>query len=676
MSGDSDLFSDDLPLTQYYSVHYFIRYRRDSYSSQGSVHESSPQAGIGHTPHRHHHHHQQSRTLSHPVRSSSNHSQPDMYSPKLTHTHSTPAAAAASRTRDSPQQQQQDTNMEGSSSTLRDSFTTAPESPYSSCSSSAKELSPDSLNNSGRWPDDATYSNMQQEDVEYENAPSQIRQYSRQNSDPRTAPVSGGGVGHELRHSDSSSSNERMVFVQPMAHLSSEANKLVVNKVERVQGTNKPRSLSEGGAARPNTADVVNISKQATVKEIPSTTNSVGSPAMDTRPPSTNRILTRSASGDSSPRFVTPVMKLTSPQRAIIRQQSRESQSSDRQPSVDKSDNKQPIANNDTPKPSIPVTPNSSVNTSIVMQEDNTNSEISKVQSVNSNQQHESSSLPHDRPVSNGLGDHELSSDSAPADSRRSSYSSSSLASLSNVVAPCGSTEDLDNSIAEIDVSDTSLDKPVAKSDPVTVPATVKNNFSSIFLPSDGGTSDLMRDITMSLDEALSSMDEVMSRGSNLNLPSLQSNKTEQQTTKETTAEQHILNTNSVNFFKPAMMPPTITNEVSDHSGNISGSGMDDSSLSNSSAQGDGLEKACVVSNPDSVITASTDTIVSESSHLTYNNDGRIAFTLNDSDSIASKVWFFLWHALSSFHFLLAPHNLASHENYSVMYKTIRLLCN
>lgn len=514
--------------------------------------------------------------------------------------------------------------MERSGSTLHDSYTTAQESPYSSCSSSAKELSPDSLTDSVRWTEDdrATYSNMQLEDVEYENAPPQVRQYSRQNSESRSRHEQ---PGHELRNSDSSSSNERMVFVQPMAHLSSEANKLVVNKVERVQPPilTKQRSVSESGAAtRSNTADIVNISKQATVKEIPSTNNTAAE--RHTRPSSFSQSIGgsvhRSNSGESSPRFVTPVMKRTSPQRAVIRQHSRESQSSsDRQLSTEKDDSKnisKPASKSDTPnappnnKPKSPdslasAKPSSKIPTP-------TNNKINSL--VQSPLSQPSVSGTHKPSVYNGEADDgNISSDSAPGDSRRSSHSSSSLASLSNVIAPCGSTEDLDNSTS--DIAETALEATNKNEQMVTTP--VNNDFERIFAP---------------LDEALSSMDDVMSRGSNRNFPDKKSD-IATLTAKEQTTDQ-------ISDANLALKRKDFTAEVSNNS-NEHITVNNKASISNfSGAPGVGAEvvSSSSVDTSDPVTSTTTDAMVSGSSHLTFNNDGRIVFTFNDSDSIASKV--------------------------------------
>ena len=572
--------------------------------------------------------------------------------------------------------------MERSGSTLHDSYTTAQESPYSSRSSSAKELSPsDSFTDSVRWTEDdrATYSNMQLEDVDYENAPPQVRQYSRQNSEPRSRLEQSG---HELRNSDSSSSNERMVFVQPVAHLSSEANKLVVNKVERVQPQllTKQRSMSESGASsRSNTAaDIVNISKQATVKEIPSTNNNLASasaPNVTTRPSSFSQSITssihRSDSGESSPKFVTPVMKRTSPQRAISRQLSRESQSSsDRQLSMEKDDSNlsssKLTAKKDAPKSTVldnnsksPDSPSNIKHISKIPISTNSKSTTSSVQSPLSQSAPMSSSLlKPSSVVYNGRGggggadadEGNISSDSTPGDSRRSSHSSSSLASFTNVIAPCGSTEDLDNSTSDIAETADSQNKTEQKVKPV------ENDFKAIFAPIDSGTSDLMRDITMSLDEALSSMDEVMSRGSNRNLPALAEKQSNSNAAPLTAIEQ----SPDQSPDEPNKITANETTEKIDFTeakvSKISAEDMNvtNNSLSTAAANlsqgapgvvgGDVEVTVSAVSSSvdisDSVTTTSTDAIVSGSSHLTFNNDGRIVFTFNDSDSVASKVRF------------------------------------
>ena len=340
--------------------------------------------------------------------------------------------------------------------------------------------------------DRGTYVNVEDSEVDYVNAPSSVRQYHRQISDPSRRP----DVSDDLRNSDSSS--DKMVFVQPIAHVSSEASKLVVNKVEKIEIT-KPRAHSESGITAPhsNHTDVVYMSKQATVKEIPSTTNS-----SNTGPSYSSSITVTDDldDSDSSAQFVTSVMKRTSPQRAVIRQRSKDS---DLLPSQSTFHSK--------PTKAAAIDESTSV------------ASTSNAENVSSTIPNGSSEALEENKVAVqsaiGQSTHDLSSDSL-SDENNSSHSSS-LASLSNVVAPCGSIEDLDAVDNEVfplmpdspksdckEQEASRPDKGDLDSDVLDTPPT-----RVLFTTGNDDTSDLMRDITMSLDEALSSMDDLMSRG-------------------------------------------------------------------------------------------------------------------------------------------------------------------
>jgi len=386
-------------------------------------------------------------------------------------------------------------DLDKSASTLHDSYTTAKESPYSS-TSSAKDVSPDA--DSSRWADyginrlkyssgdcdPPLYDNV--EHTEYENAPVM---YRRQNSEPSN---------HRMTHpertetrtvrdnNDSSSSSEKMVFIEPVAHISSEANKLVVSKVE----TTKTRAMSDSGvpAAQTNAVDKKNISKRATVKEIRA--NSLESASAH--------------EPDAEPIFVTPVMKRTSPQQAVIRQQSREG-------SLEPSSS--------SALEQVPESTNSSSDVRLVRDNSVATYTLSTEESKPEGTPEKDDSIKvTSAPLKQlSVTDESLfsSGDNSPIKSQSSV--NSSLASLSNVVAPCGSTEDLDGDTSSpLQVTKTA--EPAAElaaEPPKPTAETVKkeSEFQSVLFPvgNDMITSDFVRDITSTLDEALSSMDEVMS---------------------------------------------------------------------------------------------------------------------------------------------------------------------
>lgn len=373
-------------------------------------------------------------------------------------------------------------DMERSASTLQDSFTTATvESPYSS-NSSSKELSPDVLpgHRGAGWVNEhPTYGNITTpEPTEYENMP---KYYNRQSSgDSRKSSNDRRG---ELSHSDSSSSNDKMVFVQPIAHMSSEANKLVVNKVEPPSST-KPRTLSDSnirvGQSVANQPDIVNVSKQATVKEIRCSSSS-----SERRLSYTNAVRESSSDSDTErlPAFIPPVVKSTSPQKAFTRQRSREGNSNSSysdhskstSPDLKKSRTPEPIAEVDETSRTLPRDTHAAEQSSTVL-----NASLVKAD------------IPRD-----------ISSDSV-SDDKPSSHSSS-LASLSNVVALCGSTEDLEISDSDVFAPKTENGRLYQNNERQST--TKEPGFST-----GSGNSDLMKDITSTLDQALSSMDEVMSR--------------------------------------------------------------------------------------------------------------------------------------------------------------------
>lgn len=452
--------------------------------------------------------------------------------------------------------------------------------------------------------DKLNYANVEdEEDVDYENAPSTARHYNRQDSSGsrRHAALE---AAEDLRSSDSSS--DKMVFVQPIAHVSSEANKKVVNKVEKIQ-ISKTRTQNESSSSRsqPNHKDVVYMSKQATVKEIPSTssiqsashllsvpptaTPTATPTTTPTAPPSTTQsysstvtVTDNHSDSDVSDQFVTTAMQRTSPQRAIIRQKSKESE--------------------------VHLLESLFVDTSKSLGKmgEVTSAVVATTQSTNTSNQVSQSQLGDHVRVENG---HDISSDSM-SDTKHSSHSSS-LASLSNMVAPCGSTEDLDNVEDNVDnevfplIPDSpELRQPTTQETKHSNPGDLSEPIPSV-LDSQGDTSDLMRDITMSLNEALFSIDEVMSRGSGKAKVSEPVNiKPLDQRTEVVTASVPSKSSHSETF--PSQF----------------GTG------SCSSGEGALLEAPT---------TAVSRARVEGSSVLSY-NEGRIAFNISETDSLLSKV--------------------------------------
>lgn len=450
---------------------------------------------------------------------------------------------------------------------------------YMPTNSSTKEIgSPDLIRDSPHR-DRLSNSDDERKDIEYENAPSIARHYNRQNSDS-TRRHAVALSAEETLNNDLSSSNEKMVFAQPIAHVSSEANKLIVNKVEKVQ-IDKPRTQSDSAISHmhANHTDVVNVSKQATVKEIPITSSAaVGSASSYIH---TNHVSDNDSDSDFLPQFVTPIY--TPPQRAIVRQRSKESPVS--APDRPKS----PLSVNDPVKMSDPSASVKPVQSSTTTSNDSITTDDYVTSHVISKQRET-------------VSREELSSDSMSSDDKHSSPSSS-LASLSNVVAPCGSTEDLD--IVDNEVFPLIPESPDHEQ--------VENSkyeqdrslpVSSILGTTDsGGTSDLMRDITKSLNEALSSMDEVMSRG----------------------------------------MKPTPTAAAPN---NTNGESKEDKIPDDNQETTIDTSRIAENGNISNAVSAANDD-VGTSSLLSF-NDGRIVFNLGDNGSMLSKVRYDLGcHCLS-----------------------------
>mgnify|MGYP001794733510 CR=1 FL=1 len=345
---------------------------------------------------------------------------------------------------------------------LHDPFN-AQHSSYSS-NSHTKEFSPESQHQSSR-----NYGNLPSREAnDYENAP---YPYSRQNSDVRKSPSESNS---NAENNDSSSSNDRMVFAQQTFCLTSQAKHKAVSKVEP-PSSSKARSQSESTAAQSyaSRTDTVNISKQATVKDIRSNSTSAE------RRPSYSNAMNDSLSdtdSDQPPIFVMPVMRRPS-SKDFLRQRFQE-----HEPSTSGSKSVSPDPKKSkSPEPSL-ESPSAEVGVRI----GESRASVTTLRLTITNQ---------------------LSSDSQSDDAKHSSHSSS-LASLSNVVAPCGSTEDLDNSDSE--VFSTKASKPNQSLH--TYNGSTTEQESATAPTTDLNTSDFVRDITSTLDEALSSMHEVMSR--------------------------------------------------------------------------------------------------------------------------------------------------------------------
>lgn len=451
--------------------------------------------------------------------------------------------------------------------------------------------------------DKATYVNVKEQDPDYENAAPTGRHYSRQLLDLSRHNATA-ETADERRNSDSSS--DKMVFVQPIAHISSEANKLVVNKVEKIQ-MSKPGDESCASQSHTNDIDVLYKSKQATVKELPSTSSTR---SQSTSVGSTMATTDNHYDSDSSDQLVTFVMKRTSPQRAIIRQPSKES---DVQPAeLASSDVPRNAGSNHETKEATPVYTHSA--------------NISGQAALTAGQylmtQHGRRGQTEVETVEVNNG-HELSSDSM-SDAKHSSHSSS-LASLSNVVAPCGSTEDLDQDSEQFPLIPDSPELnhkagKTTKSDVVDIEAPL----SSVLSTNDKDeTSDFVRDITMSLAEALESMDKVMSRGATttvsnmLSKPDVTANS---KTGNIKTADTKLADSKPTNS-KPANIKPEEPTKPSE---------------------------TCTVlvtnppAHPKTESCSSNEGVNSRahtgSSSVLSFNEGRIAFNFNDDGSILSKV--------------------------------------
>lgn len=497
-----------------------------------------------------------------------------MRSETLNHHHSSvksAAASAAASGKDSPLRSKTLTNNKSHSSAdpilpafdkISSTLTPFP----GECSGGAMKV--DSQSHGGD-NEQGLYCNVEEELVNYENAPGTHRIYHQPVSD------SSKRIDVQVGSADVDSNNEKMVFVQPMTHVSSNANKRPLNKVENIQLTSsQPTSSSVTSQRHGNLTDVMNISKQATVKEIPSTSmSSMVSATSPDRKSSYNNAVRNSAdepNHNTLPlQFVTSSVKMTSPQKAIIRQCSME-EANLGNPSTTASKNLSESVCESRADAELSV-PNNLVNSRI-------NRQLSK-SAVEASSGDNSSSIEDES---------RLSTSSLSDGNRPSSVSSSSLASLSNVVAPCGSTEDLDAAdnevfplIAESPLHQTSSAdvETTSSAEPLALPSSV--------LPSTdgGGTSDLMRDITKSLDEALLSMNEVMSKTP----------------------------------VPPAKDTYSSTGEV-----------LDSPAKSPSDSSVDKSKEISEVTNNDG----------STSSNLISYNDGRIVFNLGDNDSIVSKVSF------------------------------------
>ncbi|XP_067932495.1 serine-rich adhesin for platelets-like [Watersipora subatra] len=403
------------------------RYRRESYSSQGSVRE------LSHTPH-----------------------------------------IALSDLADSHRSKTLTTSSPSKTSN-KDSHTKDLSYP----TSAALELRGDMSQGASRIridSDRATYINVEHEEGDYENAPNIRGRIQRQTSETQRHTV--GETRDELESSDSSL--DKMVFVQPIARVSSEANKLLVNKVEKIE-VQKPRSYSSGSSStQPHSrTDIVYVSKQAKVKEIPSTAMYSSSVTVTDEP---------SDSGSPVQHRTPSQPSLTTDRTKALDYETLDFTSQVLSKQADSADTK-----------------TTNLSESFSSSPSSVHKELSSLV------------VPREGGKWNGKMDinHEIESSDSLSDDKRSSHSSS-LASLSNVVAPCGSLEDLNHIDAEV--------FPLIPDSPTSAPAKnrqIKSDTTDVELPltsvlatGNGDTSDLMRDITMSLDKALS-MDKVMSRGSN-----------------------------------------------------------------------------------------------------------------------------------------------------------------